>query len=315
MYYSYKPLQYDLYLFLKKYKLYFSFYGLRKRVAVSKPAVVFIVDKRVRHAGLADRLKAMVTAYYVAKQNGVDFKIVHTHPFRLDDYLAPNRHDWRLDDDQVSYSLRNARILNTYGMRVPRVRAQPPRQYHVYTSVDILARTCPEPECRRIWGELYQELFRPSERLQNALDAVALQENSYIAVHLRFVNALGRFEVGVNNCLDEAGRADLLGRCHRALEELRSRYPTHKIVVFSDSKVFLDSVRTMENIVVLDGKLGHVTHDGHDDEVTTKVFLDFYLLAKAKKVYSIIAPEMYLTAFSAYAAWSGLKEFERIMIP
>ena len=45
-----------------------------------------------------------------------------------------------------------------------------------------------------------------------------------------------------------------------------------------------------ENIyqVVLDGKVGHISFTGRAEEIVLKTFLDFFMISRASKIYSII---------------------------
>lgn len=57
------------------------------------------------------------------------------------------------------------------------------------------------------YGQLVTELFKPSPFLQQMIEMQGLEENSYIAVHLRFVNALEQFELGFSiTWMTQAGK-------------------------------------------------------------------------------------------------------------
>ena len=75
-------------------------------------------------------------------------------------------------------------------------------------------------------------------------------------------------------------------------------------MVFSDSKVFLERVKVLP-VIVLDGKVGHISFTENTHEVAMKTFVDFYAISKASRVIRILAPEMYNTVFSYYAAVLG----------
>ncbi|MDB8909660.1 hypothetical protein, partial [Parabacteroides merdae] len=72
----------------------------------------------------------------------------------------------------------------------------------------------------------------------------------------------------------------------------------------SDSKVFLERVKVLP-VIVLDGKVGHISFTENTHEVAMKTFVDFYAISKASRVIRILAPEMYNTVFSYYAAVLG----------
>ena len=81
------------------------------------------------------------------------------------------------------------------------------------------------------------------------------------------------------------------------------------MLVFSDSKRFLDSLDDMPVEVLDHNNVGHVSYDGNDD-ASLKTFLDLYMIARAKKVYRIDAPELYAwSGFACVAAMIGGIEF------
>jgi len=63
---------------------------------------------------------------------------------------------------------------------------------------------------------------------------------------------------------------------------------------------------------------GRVVHmdciDTESDEVYMKSFVDFLMLSKAAKIYSIGTSQMYPTEFPLYAARVNNIPFERILI-
>ena len=54
----------------------------------------FIIDDLDSFCGITDRLKTAVGLYWVALQNGVGFKFIHTAGFDIRDYLVPNKVQW-----------------------------------------------------------------------------------------------------------------------------------------------------------------------------------------------------------------------------
>lgn len=89
-------------------------YILRLRLcsAYKKNTFCFVIDPNIKHPGLADRMKAMIDCYNIAKLNGYDFRIVFKTPFRLEDYLQPNAVDWVAEYTDLNYSLIGTRFFN-----------------------------------------------------------------------------------------------------------------------------------------------------------------------------------------------------------
>ena len=274
--------------------------------SVQGNTIYFIIDPNISHPGLADRLKAIVGTYYIAQQNGFDFKIIFKHPFHLEDYLGSTHY---AELDELSYSLKNSRILAyNGGGKVPKLDKSI-RQYHVYNYIgyDIL-ETNKIGDYKMLWGELYRQLFQPTELLQKALDSISLTPNSYVAVHLRFVNALEQFEENQFNFLSQDQKEELIKKCLKGITDIQRQYSNKKIVVFSDSSIFLTRVREeLPHCVVLDGEIGHISFSSTDD-VVLKTFVDFYEMGRAALVIRVMTAEIYPTVFSYYAALSGGKE-------
>ena len=89
-------------------------YILRMRIgkAYRRNTFFFVIAPNIKHPGLADRMKAIINCYNIAKLNGYDFRIVFKIPFRLEDYLQPNKVDWVADYGDLNYSIRGTKFYN-----------------------------------------------------------------------------------------------------------------------------------------------------------------------------------------------------------
>ena len=70
------------------------------------------------------------------------------------------------------------------------------------------------------------------------------------------------------------------------------------VYVFSDSKVFLESLSDMPVKVLNSESIGHTNEQGKTD-VYLKSFLDLFIMSKSKDIYRILSPELY--QWSCYA--------------
>lgn len=298
----------DMRYFVRSCKYYFKYYSLKKDKEITGNTLFFIIDPHINHPGLSDRYKAIIGCYYIAKQNGFDFKIIFDTPFKLSDYLDVNNCDWRAEFKDLSYSLKNSRVIPyNGGGKLPRL-SKKIKQYHVYSYIgyNILA-TNKIPDYNRVWGELYNSLFRPGEIVKSQIEETGFKEASYIAVHLRFVNALEHFEDNHYNYLSDEHKEKLIQRCIDGIKGILNKYQDLPVVVFSDSNIFLNRVQEALPVHVLKGEVGHISFN-NAQKVILKTFLDFYMISNAKEVYIIKAAEMYGTVFSYYAAVAGYKE-------
>ena len=76
---------------------------LRLRRAKKRKVLYFVFEPHRNHPGLADRLKAVISLYNLAKANGYDFKFYFKTPFALSDYLMP-KYNWEMS---LSYFYQN----------------------------------------------------------------------------------------------------------------------------------------------------------------------------------------------------------------
>lgn len=126
------------------------------------------------------------------------------------------------------------------------------------------------------------------------------------------MNALDNFEEVScydNTLQSEEAKQQLIERCKEGIMRIRHRHGDMPVMVFSDSKRFLDSLTDLP-VIVLDSKnIGHISFGGNDD-TTLKTFIDFMMMARAKTIYRIDAPELYAwSGFACVAASAGGVDF------
>ncbi len=268
-------------------------YRLRFRLkrAKERNTLFFIFEPQRKHAGIADRLKAIISLYNLAKSNGYKFKLYFKTPFALSDYLVPQS-DWEAEMDDLEYSILDTKIINeTNWHKFPKLQAD--KQYHCYC---YTGNEIPEvfKNTGYKWSELFSELFEPSLKIKSACDAYNLNYGSYISIHFRFVNALERFEnTFFDNYLEsEEERRLLIQKCKNGIQNVMNDNPNTEIYVFSDSKVFLQNLSDM-NVKVLDyEEIGHTGEEGNMDSYL-KSFIDLYVMAHSKCIYRALCPEIY----------------------
>lgn len=275
----------------------------------------FVIDPNIPHPGLADRIKAIIACYNQAKKNGLCFKIIFDIPFRLQDFLVPSFpliNDWRADYSDLEYSWCKTHFVNERTGWL--LKAHKGCQYHVYNyKGDIIPEIFPDTGYR--WTDLYNELFTPSEEIKQAVDAIGLQPRSYIAIHLRFVNALESFEEGHYNSLKtEQEKRNLINRCRGGIQKIMSDNPNEKVLVFSDSKRFIREINDLGVITLSSDRIAHTCFSQSHAQIV-KTFLDQTMISRATAVYMITAVEMYrFSGFSLVGARIGGIEFNTIEV-
>jgi hypothetical protein len=191
------------------------------------------------------------------------------------------------------------------------------KQYHVYFyDGRNLLQDNKIPNWETVWYECFKELFNPTDLLQNLLRQQPYKENEYCAVHLRFANALGRVESGYNNSLESIDKKRLIESCISSLNVLKKE---HKLLIFSDSEVFLSEAQKA-GFDVLDGKIGHISFSDKQ-EIAQKMLIDFFMISRAQKVFQILSKQksneflvLFTSGFPKYAALVENKPFERVYI-
>lgn len=291
----------------------------QKSGASDDKSVVFTCNGWIWHGGLADRLKGIIAVYNWCKCNGRSFKINFVDPFRLQDYLVPNQVEWIPRDIVYNkkYScpkvcLVEPRTLcrkDVFSRRKELMKqwmddnlSERNRQLHVYTNIK---------DEDADFSQCFHELFRPNDVLLQELKYHKHQmDGDYISISFRFTTLLGDFTDCVGEPLPEQERESLIVRSVKAIESIASMAPKHKyILVTSDSVMFLLRAQCISNVYVIPGEVGHIDYKAKN-EVNRKTFLDFLMIADAKKVYLAKGPGMYQSAFAQTASLVNKKPFE-----
>lgn len=285
------------------------------RARNTRKQVILMFDGRKNHGGLADRLRGITTTYWFCREQGLDFRCHFVEPFRLEEFLEPNRYDWRIDPADLSYNSRDARPVYIASQNLGEERdkrflrrmavkflAANYRQLHLYTNMYF------EEEH---FGEAFRELFRPAPWLQALVDEQLARLNNggggFIAVSSRFLEVLGDFnehrDRPARSPLSPARQQQLIDACCRQIGQIRSAHPGLPVLATSDSRRFLEAAARLDGVLVLPGEIGHLDVAGSDARhIHTKTLLDFLVLCEARAHYYLIGPAMYRGNFSRRAA-------------
>ena len=284
------------------------------RAKNERKMVVYMVDGRTKHGGLADRLRGIISTYDVCKQLGYDFRIYFVHPFRLDDYLVPATFDWRVSEEELCYNPQDSSVVycgsNGTHVELPFQRLylkqcmqKATKQVHVYTNAHLLQRGGK-------FSQRFNELFRPSPALQEALDTHLANLNTgggYVTMTLRFQQLLGDFKEDNYTTLEPAAQQELIDRCINKIEELHRAIPDKKVLVTADSNRFLEEAsRRLDFVYVVHGKVAHMDwSENIPFEVNLKSFLDLMMISRAERAYLLQTGLMYNSGFPRRAAQIG----------
>lgn len=301
-----------------------------QRPSSEEPLLIAMVDGESFHGGLCDRFKGIISLYAYCKKHHYPFRIRYTFPFRLEDYLLPADYDWTLKEGEYTDHPRYCRVLymrgEHYAKRLLNLHVK--KQIHFYTNRDLLSRineayrNAESDDNGYDWGELFRELFRPGDVLQERLNCIAMQTgNDYDAAVFRFQNLLGDFKEYHFKALAEESEAEsLLVQCLDYVQRLKTASPHRLLLVTSDSVTFLNRVSQISGVYVIPGTLTHMDSAKHSTgssdslEHHIKSFLDFYMVSNARKIYRVGTPIMYPSQFPVYAAKVNNRPFESVTI-
>lgn len=273
--------------------------------------IVCMFDGRVYHGGPTDRLRGILSVYKEAKRSGIPFHISWTHPFDLEEYLVPADYDWRIDVADISYSRPGSLpvIIQDMSDFYSRLKLKaalhyPARQWHVYPNSD---------DARGEYRELYNELFRPSAKLDKEVGMhLSRLGQNYVAFTFRFLQLLGDFVEWSQLVLDKDGSMALMKKVKDELLLLIRQVPHDwKILITSDSRVFLDFIRDCDaRIYIVPGGVSNIDlSSGRHEEAWLKTFVDQQLLMRARRVTLMRTGRMYKSGFPRFAAEVGGAEF------
>ena len=290
------------------------------RARNERKQIICMIDGRMHHGGLADRLRGIVSAYYVSKKFGYDYRIHFVHPFRLEDYLVPNLVDWHISDDDISYNKDDAMPMfcGTNGTFVERGfqelwfkknYKQTFKQLHIYTNAHLLPYGT-------AFHDYFAELFKPSDALREALARhESFMAEDYYAMTFRFQQLLGDFkeeEKFITLSLEE--QQHLIERCIEQIRKVYSKLPTKRVLLTSDSRKFLDRAHEqLDYVYVVPGTVAHM--DWSTDipfNVNMKSFVDLYMISRAKRAYLFQTDKMYNSGFPRRAAQIGGIPFHHV---
>lgn len=288
-----------------------------KKSPIISPIGVMRVDGRGYHGGMTDRFKGAISWWHYCRQHNLQFKLFYSYPFKLTDYVVPNEYDWTIDEKDIPSSIFNTRIFYARGEKGKRLaRLHTNKNVWYYGNID-LGSSLGLPPYTDDWGKTFNHLFKPSPLLERNLKIQSDKINgNYIAVVFRFQNLLGDFnEKYYRTIKNPDERRQLIAKALDILDNIHDQNSDLKVLVTSDSISFLEEASQKHFVHVVDGKVIHMEFTNEDRQHSQlKSFLDFFMISRAEKVFSIVIGDMYPSDFPNYAAKVGGIPFERIFL-
>lgn len=294
--------------FNKEFELIRRSYRLCIRRHKTSACVISCLDSNFDSTGFADRLRGMISCFAYSKAIGAPFRIEHSSPFMLSDYLTPNHYNWLLGENEKSYNLFYANpvviMQRRVGQRSRRLfHLSKKRQHHIYTNTDYVKEINLRYKTEYLFPCLFQELFRPSLLLESILKThrdCLRSLGGYVSVSFRFVQLMGDFIDVRGETLSKEEQLDLLSRSIKVIRQLYCK-EQKTVLVTSDSSSFISEVSKISYVYVIPGRIGHIGFSA-ENEITEKMFMDFILISEADHVYMARSGKMYRSNFARTAA-------------
>lgn len=298
--------------YMIRYLRFFTKKSSSERIGVA------LIDGRVWHGGMCDRFKGIISFFNYCRSVNIPFKIYYSYPFNLTDYLIPNKYDWRINVNDIPDSIWNCRPFIATAETGRRLLRLVTGKHILYYGNRDLSRSISAHPFNTNWGVSFNYLFKPAPSLQKEISNISnsLGKN-YIAIVFRFQNLLGDFkEYKFKELTDDNSKEKLINKCTEVIEEIHQANPSSRILVTSDSKTFLDAAEKQEFTYIIKGNLVHMDnankHTQANNNSYMKSFLDFFMIANAQSVYSIVVNDMYPSEFPEYAAKVNNRPFHRL---
>jgi len=273
--------------------------------------VIFCIDGKVKHGGLADRFHGLLCTYALCKIHHLPFKINWTYPFNLSTFLQPNSYDWTIEVNELSYSkseyIPKVELGNYDWYKNFKTLTKKRKQIHFYANVRVLKEINFYYQTHFSYQQLYDELFLPSVRLSEKLRHIKLSlPDKYISFCFRFRNCLGDFHEANSQPLSQTEQDELLRYALTQIEALKNT-TGKEVVVTADSPTFLSKCQSQNGTYIC---LQNLTNGGvhmdytdcNNDDVFEQSFIDYYALSRGEKIYVCTGKHMYISSFPLFAA-------------
>jgi len=280
--------------------------------------VIYMADGKMLHGGISDRLCGLISTYEYCLKHGKKFKVYFDSPYNLSEFLEPNHYNWIISKEELvfnSYDAKPIYIPFLHDMEKQRKLADRRldhniSQLHVYTNMRYFSKDD--------FSTRYEELFKESEPLRQHIDK-NLKEltNDYISITFRYQQLLGDFTEGDFPILQsEEEKEKLIRKGIDTIKEIHEKNPNFKkILVTSESLTFLERAKELEYVYVVPGEIVHIDFlkNAVGNEIHLKSYVDFFMIANAKKIYLAKYSPLYPSTFCKTASFLRNREFIEIL--
>ena len=306
-------------LFIRSLQFYLQNYKLFTSPLKGTSSVIVMLDNKIMHGGLVDRLKGIVSGAMIAEELNLDFKIlVDDNTFNLFEFLVPVKQQIVAKKSDVSFNYFSSKpilMYNLFKLNKENIlrRFKNRKQFHLYNNMDVTNRFFPElneTQLHAKWRDTFLRLFKFDEYFHNYWKKNIGMFRVY-GIHLRFMSLLGDFDEIVNNEMEKNDKEKLVTECIEGVIKIMQQHDGEKYVVVADSVYFLERLKLSvqgsdltEKLFIPAGIIGHIDIVQYES-VLQKAILDFYLLSRCLKVFQIKGNKMHNSQYCRYAALLG----------
>lgn len=304
----------------KKLKIHTHYFNrIRFNKRTHKKRIIICFDGLFPHGGFVDRLKGILSFYEISKLLDYEFYIQFDDPFELKLFLEPNKIDWYMAKEAVSwepFSTNFLYLVNDFDARpLDILKNSNADTFIVYANIDYFKtyyNKFTESQLEDKWRTSFTELFRKSDDLVNKLKMV--EQEKYISIHSRFTSLMGDFKDTTKKVLSETQKQELLQKLRSIIKGIIDSSP-YKCYAFSDSVNFLNFITEKEAVHLVEGVPVHMDDLAGKSSLDShlKTILDFFAIANSEAVFFIKSDPMYHSSFSKYAAIVGNKPFKTVI--
>lgn len=181
-------------------------------------------------------------------------------------------------------------------------------EIHVYSNVTLH---------EEMYHIFFNDLFKPSKMLADALQYnMEKIGGKYISVTFRFIGILGDFkDTNVHKELETDEKERYISKCLDVISWLKTKHSNvPKVLVTSDSPIFLEKVSQLAYVYVIPGTVIHMDSANKNvKQNDLKAFLDMLMISKAECCYSYSYGKMFKgTKFAKTSALIGNRKFIEI---
>jgi hypothetical protein len=277
-----------------------------------------MVNGKIPHGGLADRLSGIMNIYAICKARNIPFKLHWIFPFEIQNYLIPNEYNWVIQEDKMSYSIKYSKVIVKIQENTVLGNLKLNKQIHIYCNNKNLDQINNFYHTNFQYSDLFNELFKKPEALQRKFNTIINNNlnDGYIGIQFRFMDLLGDFnEESFCNELSDFKKQELLTLCCNIVRYIRDVYH-EDIFLTSDSMTFLTYItERIDNIFFIPGCTTHMDRKSNASlAIHEKTFLDFFALASAHKIINVYGHGLYKSGFGVFASKIYNRDFQAIDI-